>query len=318
MTLKIYKFNITIELNEKAKMPEYKGSMFRGAFGSVFRQTVCVTKLDTCEDCLLKEQCSYFKIFETEIKDHPIEFLKGVKKIPHPFIINPPLDKRRYYNKGDQLQIELVIFGEYIKLVPYFIYSFIKMGEKGITYKRNKFSVLKVVNMLNDGSNRLIYSSSDSKIKNEYEALNLNLADHEKKEVDKIVLDFKSPFRIQSKGNLIHDRNDITPEIILNNLLRRIEVLFKLFGDGFDDRKNYLDYAEEISVKSNKLDFIRIMRYSNRQKSKVPLSGFLGEIILSGNLTEIYPLLKIGSYLNIGKNTVFGLGKYEILMDIHS
>ncbi|MCE8429907.1 MAG: CRISPR system precrRNA processing endoribonuclease RAMP protein Cas6 [Candidatus Methanoperedens sp.] len=46
---------------------------------------------------------------------------------------------------------------------------------------------------------------------------------------------------------------------------------------------------------------------------KLKMGGFLGEITFEGDLNEFMPFLKLGEYLHIGKGTVFGLGKYEII-----
>ena len=36
---------------------------------------------------------------------------------------------------------------------------------------------------------------------------------------------------------------------------------------------------------------------------------------LSGDLGSIYPHIKLGEWLHIGKNTPFGLGQYQILAE---
>jgi hypothetical protein len=46
-------------------LPAYPGSVWRGAFGHALRNTLCVTRLPTCEHCELKRSCSYAYIFET-------------------------------------------------------------------------------------------------------------------------------------------------------------------------------------------------------------------------------------------------------------
>lgn len=53
-------------------------------------------------------------------------------------------------------------------------------------------------------------------------------------------------------------------------------------------------------------------RYSSRQQQKMLLGGVIGELILEGELQEFLPFLKLGEYLHIGKNTVFGLGQYRL------
>jgi hypothetical protein len=86
--LDIYKFNFKLMALEDMKLPIYKGPVFRGAFGITFRKAVCVTKGKNCFNRIISSQCSYFNIFETEVEQHDIPFLKGVKKTPHPFVMN--------------------------------------------------------------------------------------------------------------------------------------------------------------------------------------------------------------------------------------
>ena len=40
-------------------LPEYAGSMLRGAFGGALRRTACMTKQKTCTDCPLIQTCPY-------------------------------------------------------------------------------------------------------------------------------------------------------------------------------------------------------------------------------------------------------------------
>jgi len=43
------------------------------------------------------------------------------------------------------------------------------------------------------------------------------------------------------------------------------------------------------------------------------LGGFVGNITFEGDLKEFLPFVKLGEYIHIGKQTSFGLGKYEIV-----
>jgi CRISPR/Cas system endoribonuclease Cas6 (RAMP superfamily) len=42
------------------------------------------------------------------------------------------------------------------------------------------------------------------------------------------------------------------------------------------------------------------------------MGGVLGEIVLSGVDKNTYDLLKLGETIGVGKQTVFGLGKYKM------
>jgi CRISPR/Cas system endoribonuclease Cas6 (RAMP superfamily) len=45
------------------------------------------------------------------------------------------------------------------------------------------------------------------------------------------------------------------------------------------------------------------------------LGGVLGTWRLTGDLAAFFPALSLGQWLGVGKETVFGLGRYEIVDD---
>jgi hypothetical protein len=53
-------------------------------------------------------------------------------------------------------------------------------------------------------------------------------------------------------------------------------------------------------------------RYSRRRQVSHDLSGFIGEVTFKGELASFLPYLKLGEYLHVGKNAIFGKGWYEI------
>ena len=85
---------------ENAKLPYYKGSMLRGAFGHALRSTVCAMNNGTsCAECMLKLQCAYTRLFETYITGEPPRFLKGLDTAPRPFVFECA-DFRQDYPPG--------------------------------------------------------------------------------------------------------------------------------------------------------------------------------------------------------------------------
>ena len=59
--------------------------------------------------------------------------------------------------------------------------------------------------------------------------------------------------------------------------------------------------------------WVESSRYSRRREVIHDLSGFVGEVTLKGELETFLPYLKLGEYLHVGKNAVFGNGWYEIV-----
>jgi hypothetical protein len=63
------------------------------------------------------------------------------EKAPHPFIIEPPLEKKQVYDAGDEIIFNLILIGQAAEYLPYFIYGFEEMGEKGIGKGRGRFKL---------------------------------------------------------------------------------------------------------------------------------------------------------------------------------
>ncbi|MBE2281548.1 MAG: CRISPR system precrRNA processing endoribonuclease RAMP protein Cas6 [Ignavibacteriaceae bacterium] len=297
-------------------MPEYKGSMFRGAFGWAFRGAVCLTKQPVCDNCMLKSNCSYFTVFETEAPNNDIPYLRGVKKVPHPFIMQPPLSQDRHFNSGDTLEVTLSIFGKYSSMLPFFIYSYIKMGEDGLTSRRIKFS-LESIDSLDESKNRTrIYDRNSNVILENGEQIDIHkVALGYPSGVKRAVLDFVSPLRMIEKNITLRNPGQLTKDVLLSSILRRYKTLNHFFNhgqpDAFPERLSW----DNLTISENTVKFYDWERYSSRQKTSMQMGGYLGKLVLEGEIDNIVPLLKIGEYINAGKNSVFGLGKYNLFLD---
>lgn len=136
--LKIARFKFEISPKEKLFLPEYKGSTFRGGFGHAFKKVVCIKQDKICESCLLKEKCVYSYVFETP-PPADTKIMKKYPHAPHPFIIEPPLEKRLEYNKGERLAFGLTLVGKSIDYLPYFIYALDELGRIGLGKANSEF-----------------------------------------------------------------------------------------------------------------------------------------------------------------------------------
>lgn len=127
--LKVAKFKFIIQATQPLWLPEYKGSTFRGAFGVTFKRIVCVDNKQQCEQCLLKDKCVYYAVFESSNPGTLPEL--DSPKIPHPFVLEPPLEQQEQFPAGSQLTFYLILVGQAIAYLPYFIYTFDNMGKTG-------------------------------------------------------------------------------------------------------------------------------------------------------------------------------------------
>jgi CRISPR-associated endoribonuclease Cas6 len=312
---KQFRFGITA--SEPLILPAYKGSTFRGGFGYAFKRVVCAIKDKDCPDCLLKEKCIYSYVFETP-PPSDTRIMRKYKSAPHPFVIEPPAEKRRGYKPGDEIQFGLTLIGRAIDYLPYFIYTFDELGKIGIGKGKAKYE-LKEVRC--DG--KQIYDAETKTLKS-FEAASLDVRIPTLEEggrggfFDKqLTLNFLTPTRILYESHLTLD---LEFHILIRNLLRRLSLL-SYFHCGVDpsewDFKGIIGEAKEIKVQKKNLRWYDWERYSGRQETRIKMGGFVGDITFEGDIGPFMPLIKAGEILHVGKGTGFGLGKYEAKGDNH-
>jgi hypothetical protein len=129
-------------------LPSYKGSALRGGFGSTFRRVVCALRKNDCRDCLLRDKCVYSYVFETPLPPDT-RIMRKYKSAPHPFVIEPPPEKRMGYKPGDEIRFGLILIGRAIDYMPYFIYTFDELGRTGIGKGRGKYELISVTDKNN-------------------------------------------------------------------------------------------------------------------------------------------------------------------------
>lgn len=98
---------------------------------------------------------------------------------------------------------------------------------------------------------------------------------------------------------------EITAVSIALSAMRRLD---ELKGEPIKSRR--FEYKREEEKKS--LEFVDLARYSNRQKTKMALGGYVGEIACADMSEEMANALRIGEILGVGKSCVFGLGKIKL------
>jgi len=107
-----------------------------------------------CLDCSLRIKCVYSYVFETSVPQE--EGKQQDMDVPHPFIIEPPLDQRQHYGPDDRLDFGLILIGRAVDYMPYFIFAFEEVGRVGVGKNRGQYCLEKVIG-LNNGQETLIY-----------------------------------------------------------------------------------------------------------------------------------------------------------------
>ena len=311
--------DFTLKALEPLILPPYKGSTLRGGFGAAFRRIVCVIRDKECSDCLLKGKCVYSYIFETP-PPADTAIMRKYKAVPHPFVIEPPFERKRVYRPGEELLFGLVLIGRAIDYLPYFIYTFDELGRTGIGKGRGRFELKTVTShespVTSEGIGNIIYTS-ETKILTGFGTTTLELPESPFGPADptpnRLTLSFLTPTRIAYDGSLTLD---IEFHTIIRSLLRRISLLSYFHGNSNAipafDFKGTIESAKAVETVDKNLRWYDWERYSSRQEQRIDMGGFVGEITFEGDLRPFMPLIKAGEVLHVGKGTAFGLGRYEI------
>jgi CRISPR-associated endoribonuclease Cas6 len=331
MHIKTGSFSFNVKALEPIILPAYKGSTLRGGFGYAFRRVVCAIKDKECMDCLLKEKCVYSYVFETP-PPADTKMMRKYKSAPHPFVIEPPSEKRRGYKPGDHFQFSLILIGRAIDYLPYFIYTFDELGRIGIGKGKAKYELLdvccdrqhiydsksKTLKTFNPVLVSLTVPTLEKSISNYPPSANPQTIPPLEKggqggfEDTQLTLDFLTPTRILYDSHLTLD---LEFHILIRNLLRRLSLLH-YFHCGEDpsewDFKGIIEIAKNVKVKKQALKWYDWQRYSTRQDTRMKMGGFVGNISFEGNIEPFMQLIKAGEILHVGKGTAFGLGKYRI------
>lgn len=311
---KVAKYKFICEVGEQGlELPPYKGSTLRGGFGKAFKKMVCFQpEQNGCTSCILVANCPYGYIFETAPSEGG-EKLRNYESIPRPFVIEPPLEEKRIYKQGEELVFNLILIGKAISFLPYFIIAFQEVGRIGIGKGRRPFTLKSVmaVNPLSHQGQE-IYNSNRSNLEKaevfitgkDFMALD--------QEVGQIQLSFVTMTRIQYEQSYAEK---LEFHMLIRNLLRRISTT-SYYHNGFEldlDFQGLIERAKAVERDEDSLHWVNWERYSSRQDSKINLGGTVGTATYKGQLSEFMPLLRIGELIHLGKGTVFGMGKYEIL-----
>lgn len=302
--MKIGELTVYFKVKKELNLPPYKGLLLRGAFGYALRKISCPFTNRNCEECLLKSKCVYIYIFETRLPEDSA-IMRKYKTIPHPFIIEPPLNNKTEYKPGDLLSFNFIILEKAIDYLPYFIYAFELMAERGLGKGKDKL----IFQSVKQGRN-LLYDGTSKIIKDKVREKELKIQ-RPKKSINQIAIKFLTPVRIIYQGRIAQS---LDFSIIFRSLLRRIGLLSYFYSSKpFEiEYRRLIEQALPIKTKEARFKQTNLSRYSSRQERLIRMEGLIGEAIYQGNLSQFIPYLKIGEKIHIGKGTSFGFGKYRL------
>lgn len=295
---------------EDTRLPLFKGSTLRGAFGHSLKKISCALCQKNCQDCFLTATCCYSLVFESgNLYRNGTRYQNRPDSKPHPFVLDPPDEGRTHYAAGEHFSFAIQLFGPALQFRPQILYAVITMGENGLGMDRQgKFAVCSI-----QAGDTCIYDEERKEISMEalHEAVTLNPVSAK---TENLTIHLITPFRVK-RDNRFQDTLPFST--LARTALRRVSSLENAYGDGEPDI-NYSQLArdaEEIKTVNSELEWVDIKRYSSRQQKAMLLGGLKGKIHYQGKIAPFLPLLQYCEKTNLGKQTTFGLGKIMLQTD---
>jgi hypothetical protein len=102
--------------------------------------------------------------------------------------------------------------------------------------------------------------------------------------------------------------------VLFRNLVRRVALLdyFHCGGEWGPGPRALFERAQAIETPAHTLRWRQWERYSARQRQRVPMGGWVGRVTYRGDFAPLWPWLRLGEWVHVGKHATFGLGQYRI------
>ena len=313
-----------------------KGNTLRGGFGNAFRKLVCVDLRWECAECTLRCTCPYTIVFNPFIPPDALQFT-GNQNIPRPFVVKPPLATQTRYAPGEPLVFDLVIVGKAIDYLPYFIVTFRELGASGFGLNRARVQLAQAQGIAPDGVATTVYDSGSNLVRPAQPMtmpIGLTCATEERslhrrpplegdEEEERVTLAFLTPTTLKV-GSTVDRPGEIVRRPAFHHILKRlrdrVNALATFYGTGplSIDFKGLGEAAERVATAEDLTCWVERSRFSRRREVAHDLSGFTGRVTFRGHLAPFWPLLRIGEYVHVGKNAVFGNGWFRIEICVES
>lgn len=303
-----YRFEFCV--TKALRLPDYAGSMLRGAFGHALRQLACMTQQKECVGCAVSASCPYSAVFAPQ---SPVEHtLQKFTQIPAPYIIEPPTWGSRTLEKGNRFDFYMTLIGGAIKELPIIILAWRRALARGIGAGDGTADLIRVVHcpFPRDMNERAIHSPDTGTIETHEQTFDFGACDD--RNVSQITLCFKTPLRLQQNGHALSPER-LEVRTLLMALIRRASLLSE-FHAGVP---LLTDFSTMASLSTQIRDQRQLVwrdwaRYSSRQQQKMSLGGVVGYWMLKGELLPFMPFLRLGEWLHVGKEATFGMGGYAL------
>lgn len=281
--LPILRFSLVLELEKNMPVSHFPEATIRGGLGYYLRGETCLFKDLPCARCAMQKSCLYALLFDPPKVEH-IGLLESKWPIPKPWTMFAR------YSKG-MVDLEITFFGNHLSKLHPFVKALSALGEQGIGAHESRFRICEM-------------SEPISFLLNEIE---FPRANH-------VGVNIYSPMALRQNGSLIRHWDTL---VFASTLLRRIYLLSVHQNVEIPKTWDYLLLLDEFKsvISLENLNNETRTRTSTRQRAKLQYNGFSGFVDLQNVSENVCQLLSAGAVIGVGKNTAFGFGQYDLILD---
>lgn len=291
--LPVVRYRLSYRAISAIDWPDYAGSTLRGALGHALKSMACPTAQRPQDDCACTaaQSCAYRDLFDPA--DH-LDANGKPRSSPAPMVIEP-MNGGHVLAAGQTAHFDFVLIGQHAQ-------QHLPLLERAWQQA------------LRDGVGDRVLSGQ----RGDAEMLTLTALNQPKADFlaadrpDYAHVQLFSPLRLQENGQITQPQQ-FNAHGFLWSLVRRYHLLLQLYGQAqpIDDT---LHTAIEKVGTQQQLQWKDWTRWSNRQKKTMKLSGLSGYFLLENLSPVLWPYLYAGQWLHVGKNSMFGLGHYQLLL----
>jgi len=337
VTLKIYSIKGSF-IRNYFPFKGFTGFAVRGAFGLSLKRIVCEEDLEeNCLSCPRYRECFYAWVFEAtpDIKPDARLAAKGAKQgVTKPYTVTPVKVRSR------MLEFKITLFSEKIlSKEPLIVMAMLLMGSEGLGYdltigERRKFTVNSITAKNIYGEEKTIFDKYGGYRIEKPGRSSGSLLELFERRIEaiwalkprKIIVNFKTPFRLVFEGKNV---SEPPPQALVIHLARKYSLLAEYYGCGTPFTPRQAKRLKEITKRYMKIMYsryklVKLDKFSLEKGEKKSYGVFFkgtyiykvdGGFWNHDDSKTVLKLLLLGQYLNIGKWSTAGCGKYDFLIE---
>jgi hypothetical protein len=327
----ILRLRISVRFRYPPDLPDQLiANILRGGLGLTMRHLVCPQQwMDrACPSCPLYANCVYGQIFQST-PPADSQRLSLQQDAPRPFVVVPP-ELEDADADPRMLRFGLTLFGTAVHSLAYWCTTLQRLGAVGLGRERTRFEVVSVEACHPQATEQLFHPATaqttlPSALITNAELFQKCIA-NQLEQPPVIRIAFPTPLLLRSGSGIaargqyqraaeVRERPPLG--ILVRRLRDRFSSLSAFFGQPWEtDFARLAQVADAVPIEQSHTSWLSRSRRSTRTGQSHELSGLVGwttyRFASRDEFSYLEPLLRLGEWLHVGKNAVWGNGAIRI------